>query len=82
MINAFRQFFAMFYSLFSAGEKLANSLDKAAEYVEESTDSFLEEARIERIARIKQLMKEQDISELPAPEADEQTKATSSSPVA
>lgn len=55
MTKAFRQFFAMFTALFSAGEKLANSVDKLAEYAEESTDSFLEEARIERQARLKQL---------------------------
>lgn len=55
MINAIKQFFQMFFVLFSAGEKLANSVDKLAEYAEETTDSFLEEARIERKSRIAQL---------------------------
>lgn len=55
MIKALTQFFAMFSSLFSAGQRLANSADKLAEYAEESTDGFLQQARIERAQRIKQL---------------------------
>lgn len=55
MIKAFQQFFAMFFKLFSAGERVANSLDKLAQYGEESTDHYLEEARIERQAKIKKL---------------------------
>ena len=67
MMNAFRNFFAMFASLFSAGERLANSADKLAEYCEESADFYLEEQRIERKARIDKRKAElKSIAKLPS----------------
>ena len=67
MITAFKQFFKMFFVLFSAGEKLANSVDKLALYADESTDNFLQEARIERQARIDKLKEAKKL--LPVPDA-------------
>lgn len=55
MIKAIQQFFSMFSALFSAGEHVANSLNKSAEYMEESVDGFLKEARIEREQRLEEI---------------------------
>lgn len=48
MITMFKQFFAMFTVLFSAGEKTAKSLDNLATWAEESSGAFADQARIER----------------------------------
>lgn len=55
MINAFKKFFAMFYSLFSAGENLAQALEEVSLIAKEGTSNWAEEMRIEQEARLKLL---------------------------
>ena len=55
MINALKKFFAMFYSLFSAGENLAQALEEVSLIAKEGTSNWAEEMRIEQEARLKLL---------------------------
>ena len=48
MFAMFAQFFLMFSSLFSAGNKFASALDNVAGWTEESSASFVDEAREQR----------------------------------
>lgn len=48
MFRMFHQFFAMFTSLFTAGEKLANSAVNLSEWADESTATFRDKAREDR----------------------------------
>jgi hypothetical protein len=55
MIKAIQQFFQLFSTIFSACDKGARALDNCASYVEESTEYYLDEARIERAAELRVL---------------------------
>lgn len=55
MFRAISQFFAMFASLFSAGEKLANGLNHAAAFVEGESAAFNERASLSRTQELKKL---------------------------
>lgn len=48
MIRMFAQFFAMFTALFNAFEKFANATSNMAEWTEESSASFRDQARFDR----------------------------------
>lgn len=52
MIQMFKQLFAMFTVLFSAGEKTAKSLDNLATWAEESSGAFADQARLERAKKL------------------------------
>lgn len=55
MFAMIRQFFAMFSSLFSAGEKLANAASHAASFVEGEASGFNERTSLVRSAEMNQL---------------------------
>lgn len=55
MFAMIRQFFAMFSSLFSAGEKLANGLNHAASFVEGEAAGFNERTSLARSQELKKL---------------------------
>lgn len=48
MFIAAAQFFTMFTTLFSAGDKACKALDNLASWAEETSDQFNQTARIER----------------------------------
>lgn len=58
MFSMFRQFFMAFTTLFSALEKVANSLNCLATVGEDMANGYLEETRLERAARIQELTKQ------------------------
>jgi len=55
MFAMIRQFFAMFSSLFSAGEKLANAANHAASFVEGEAAGFNERTSLARTQELKKL---------------------------
>lgn len=55
MFKMFNQFFAMFASLFSAGNRLASAADHAAAFVEGEAAAFNERAGLERVAKLREL---------------------------
>lgn len=55
MFAMIRQFFAMFASLFSAGEKLANAANHAASFVEGEAAGFNERTSLARSQELKKL---------------------------
>ena len=67
MFAMFRQFFAMFSSLFSAGQRGANALDILAGSLEDTAKVYADEARIDRRKKLITLERE-----LAAIEADKQ----------
>ena len=64
----FRQFFAMFSSLFSAGQRGANALDILAGSLEDTAKVYADEARIQRQMKLVSLERE-----LKALEAEKQS---------
>ena len=64
MFTMFSQLFAAFTRLFSAFEKSAGALDNLASWSEETSASFLDEARYERQA--KQVQAKQQLTLLKA----------------
>ena len=58
MFAMFRQFFAMFSSLFSAGQRSANALDILAGSLEDTAKVYADEARIQRQTRLFELERE------------------------
>ena len=54
----FRQFFAMFSSLFSAGQRGANALDILAGSLEDTAKVYADEARIQRQMKLVSLERE------------------------
>ena len=68
MFAMFRQFFAMFASLFSAGQRGANALDILAGSLEDTAKVYADEARIQRQMKLVSLDRE-----LKALEAEKQT---------
>ena len=54
----FRQFFAMFSSLFSAGQRSANALDILAGSLEDTAKVYADEARIQRQTRLLEMERE------------------------
>lgn len=55
MFAMIRQFFAMFTSLFSAGEKLASAANHAASFVEGEAAGFNERTSLARTQELKKL---------------------------
>lgn len=55
MFKAISQLFAMFFRLFSAGEKLAASVENLASIAEDESVGLRERLAVEREARIKAL---------------------------
>ena len=53
--SAFTQFFAALTVLFTAFTKLAGTVDNLATVAEESSGSYKDQARVERIAKLKAL---------------------------
>jgi hypothetical protein len=68
MGQVFTAFFAFIIQLFSAAEKMASSINNVATWADESTATFTDEARHNRQVRIKAMMAEEGISELPKAE--------------
>ena len=68
MFAMFRQFFAMFSSLFSAGQRGANALDILAGSLEDTAKVYADESRSER--RKKLVILERELAAL---EAERQT---------
>ena len=60
MIRMFTQFFSMLSMLFSAGERTAKSLDNLAKWAEDESGTFVENAAIEREAKLAQAMAARD----------------------
>ena len=58
MFAMFRQFFAMFSSLFSAGRRGANALDILAGSLEDTAKVYADEARIQRQTRLLEMERE------------------------
>ena len=58
MFAMFRQFFAMFSSLFSAGQRGANALDILAGSLEDTAKVYADEARIDRRKKLITLERE------------------------
>jgi hypothetical protein len=52
MSQAIRQFLIMLATFFSAGEKIAKTLDNLATVAEETSGSYVDEARADRQAKI------------------------------
>ena len=73
MFAMFRQFFAMFSSLFSAGQRSANALDILAGSLEDTAKAYADEARIQRQTRLFEL--ERDLAALEANGKPKQIKA-------
>ena len=73
MFAMFRQFFAMFSSLFSAGQRGANALDILEGSLEDTAQVYADEARIER--RKKLITLERELTALEAEKPVKQSKA-------
>ena len=58
MFAMFRQFFAMFSSLFSAGQRGANALDILAGSLEDTAKVYADEARVQRQTRLLEMERE------------------------
>lgn len=58
MFAMFRQFFAMFSSLFSAGQRAAKSLDILAGALEDTAQVYADEQRIQRQTRLLEMERE------------------------
>ena len=58
MFVMFRKFFAMFSSLFSAGQRSANALDILAGSLEDTAKVYADEARIQRQTRLLEMERE------------------------
>lgn len=71
---AFTAFFAFIQQMFSAAEKGASALNHLATWADEAAGTFEDEARHKRQERIKEMMKEAGITELP--KAPGKNKAT------
>ena len=67
MFAMFRQFFAMFSSLFSAGQRGANALDILAGSLEDTAKVYADEARIQRQIKLVELNRELKAIEANAP---------------
>lgn len=67
MFAMFRQFFAMFSSLFSAGQRGANALDILAGSLEDTAKVYADEARIQRQMKLVELNRELKALEDKAP---------------
>lgn len=66
--TAFTQFFAALTVLFSAFSKLAGTVDNLATVAEEASGTYMDQARIERQAKLHALRKENaQALNLPAP---------------
>lgn len=52
MSQALRQLFIMLATFFSAGEKIAKTLDNLATVAEETSGSYVDEARADRQAKL------------------------------
>ena len=73
MFAMFRQFFAMFSSLFSTGQRSANALDILAGSLEDTAKVYADEARIQRQTRLFEL--ERELAALEATSKPKQIKA-------
>ena len=73
MFAMFRQFFAMFSSLFSAGQRGANALDILAGSLEDTAKVYADEARIQRQTRLLEM--EREYAALEANDKPKQIKA-------
>ena len=73
MFAMFRQFFAMFSSLFSAGQRSANALDILAGSLEDTAKVYADEARIQRQTRLLEM--EREYAALEANDKPKQIKA-------
>ncbi len=62
---AFTAFFLFITKMFSAAEKTASALDHLATWADEAAGTFEDEARFKRQERIKEMMAEAQITELP-----------------
>lgn len=71
MGQVFTALFAFFTQLFSAAERGASALNHIATWADEAAGTFEDEARHNRNERVKAMMKEAGITELPkaAPKA-------------
>ena len=67
MFAMFRQFFAMFSSLFSAGQRSANALDILAGSLEDTARVYADEASIDRQMRL--ITRQRDLQALEANKA-------------
>ena len=74
MFAMFRQFFAMFSSLFSAGQRGANALDILAGSLEDTARVYADEASIDRQMRL--ITRQRDLRALEANRAEAATEAT------
>lgn len=73
MFAMFRQFFAMFSSLFSAGQRGANALDILAGSLEDTARVYADEASIDRQMRL--ITRQRDLQALEANKAKATPKA-------
>lgn len=83
MGHALTAFFAFFTQLFSAAEKGASALNHLCTWADEAAGTFEDEARHNRSERVKAMMAEAGITELPkaAPKSPA-TKLAKPAPVA
>lgn len=65
MGQAFTAFFAFIIQLFGAAEKSASALNNLATWADEASGTFTDEARHNRNERVKAMMKQANITELP-----------------
>lgn len=63
MFAMFTRLFAMFETLFAAGEKGAKALDHLASWSEDTAGAFNDEAKIQRIAKRKALLAKAGVSD-------------------
>ena len=73
MFAMFRQFFSMFSSLFSAGQRGANALDILAGSLEDTARVYADEASIDRQMRL--ITRQRDLQALEANKAKATPKA-------
>lgn len=62
MFNMFKQLFSAFTTFFLALEKVAQASNHLATWSEETAGAFADEARIQRQAKLKQLMQENNVT--------------------
>jgi hypothetical protein len=67
MFSMFKQMFMMFSTFFSAGERLARSLDNLATIGEEMSQSYLNESRVRNAIALTKLQQQQAAA-LPSPQ--------------
>lgn len=63
MFQMLKQFFQMFYVLFSAGEKGARAIEHLATWSEETAGSFADESRLQRQAKLRDMSKELNLNQ-------------------